>query len=121
MRALGFVAAVLLGAAVLMSLLGGFGHMGYGMGPRFVDGYWGGPWGLGPGFFLIGGLFKILFIVGVFMVIGAFFRRGGPRWSGPAGFRAHGPTESPLDILKRRLANGEISREDYDTLKTELS
>lgn len=28
--------------------------------------------------------------------------------------------ETPLDILKRRLANGELSREEYIQLKAEL-
>jgi putative membrane protein len=121
MRAFGIVAIVLLGLVVLMPLLGGFGHMGYGMGPRFAGGYGDGPWGWGPGFLVVGGLLKILFIVGLVLFIGAFLRHGGPRWHGPAGMGWHGPVESPLDILKRRLAKGEISREDYESLKTELS
>lgn len=29
--------------------------------------------------------------------------------------------EKPLDILKRRLAKGEITKEEYDKLKKELS
>jgi len=32
-----------------------------------------------------------------------------------------GQVEAPLDILKRRLAKGEISREEYEALKKELS
>jgi putative membrane protein len=120
MRALGIVAVVLVGLVVL-SLFGGFGHAGYGMGPRFAGGYWDGPWGWGPGFLLLGGLFKILFIVGLFLIIGSLFRHRGPRWYGPSWMGAHGSSESPLEILKRRLAKGEISREDYESLKTELS
>jgi putative membrane protein len=30
------------------------------------------------------------------------------------------PPESPKDILKRRLANGEISKEEYKQLKNEI-
>lgn len=37
----------------------------------------------------------------------------------------HPPTvkikESPLDILKRRYANGEINREQYQQMKSDLS
>jgi putative membrane protein len=113
LRILGIVAVVLVGLTILSAPFGGFGHAGYGMGPRFV-GYGDGPWGWGPGFLLLGGLFKILFIVGLVLVIGALLRQGGPRWHGT-------PAESPLDILKRRLAKGEISREEYETLKTEMS
>lgn len=29
-----------------------------------------------------------------------------------------GPTESPQQVLKRRLASGEISVDEYDTLRT---
>lgn len=29
-----------------------------------------------------------------------------------------GPTESPQQVLKRRLASGEISLDEYDTLRT---
>jgi uncharacterized membrane protein len=125
MRVLGVIAVVVVGLALLATLFGGSGHMGYGMGPRFAGGYWDSPWGWGPGFFLLGGLFKILFIVGLFMLIGSLVWRGGPRWHGPAGTGWHGASagasESALDILKRRLAMGEISREEYESLKTELS
>jgi putative membrane protein len=120
LRVLGVVAVVLVGLAILSAPFGGFGHAGYGMGSRYM-GYGDGPWGWGPGFLLLGGLFKVLFIVGLVLVIGALLRQGGARWYGTPGHGTPAPAESPLDILKRRLAKGEISREEYETLKTEIS
>ena len=61
-----------------------------------------------------GGLFWVLVIVGVVLVINSLVRRGGVALS-------TGPTETPLDILKRRLAKGEITMEQYEALKKELS
>jgi len=35
--------------------------------------------------------------------------------------RYRAPGESPLDILNRRYARGEISREEYERMKQEIS
>lgn len=41
-----------------------------------------------------------------------------------AGFRGRGyenmPRETPLEILKKRYARGEITKEDYDRMKKDL-
>jgi putative membrane protein len=117
---LGIVAIVLVGAFVVLPLLIGPGMMGgWGMGPRMMGGpWWGGSWGWGAGFFLLAGLFKLLLLVGIVMLALSFFKHNGRPWHGPAGW--YGTSESPLDILKRRLAKGEITREEYETLKAEL-
>jgi putative membrane protein len=57
--------------------------------------------------------FWLLLIAGVILVvIWLATRYGGP---------AAGGRETPLDILKRRYANGEISREEYERMRRELS
>jgi putative membrane protein len=58
-------------------------------------------------------LFWLLIIVGVVLVVTSLLRRGEPPT--PAG------GESAQDILKRRLAKGEITLEEYERLKKELA
>lgn len=108
-RDIAIVAAIVIGALILLPVLGGGMMMsGWGM-PHMV----GGPWaGRGWGMPLFGGLFGLLLIAGIVLVIVALARRPGP---------AGGAEETPLEILKRRLARGEISREEYETLKKEVS
>jgi putative membrane protein len=81
------------------------------MRPGFVGGF---AW---P-FFLLRGLGGLLFwaliIVGIILVVGAL-ARGTPR---PNAGVVTG--ESPLDILKRRYAKGEISKEQYDEMRQTL-
>ncbi len=124
-RDLGIVALVVVGVLILLPLLGGMsmmmgpgmmgsgmmgsGMMAPGMGPG-GGGRWGGGWGM-PFF---GGIFWLSIIVGIVLVVSSYARRNGA--SAPAG-----TVEPPLDILKRRLAKGEIAREEYDALKKELS
>ncbi len=114
-RDIGIVALVVVGILILLPLLGGMGMMGgYGMGPGMMNGPWsGGRWGWGGGMHLFGGLFWVLILVGIVLLITSATRRQGAPSPGSA--------EAPLDILKRRLAKGEITREQYDELKKELS
>lgn len=120
-RDIGIIVLVVIGVLVLLPLLGGLGMMGGGgmmgpgtMGPGMM-GPWGGRWGAwGSGMHPLGVLFWVLILVGIVLVISSVVRRdslGTPI----------GRSEAPLDILKRRLASGEISREEYEALKKELS
>jgi putative membrane protein len=96
-RDLGIVLLVVLGAfvllpALMMSMWGGWGMMG--------------RWGSGAGFGF-GLLVLLLFIVGIVLIVLAFIRKE------PRG-------EEPLELLKRRLAKGEITKEQFDDLKRAL-
>lgn len=55
-----------------------------------------------------GGLFMLLLVVLVFVLVARVMRRDS------------GATETPLDILKRRYAKGEISREDFERMKQDI-
>lgn len=111
-RDVGIVVLVVLGVLILLPLLGGGGMMGSLMGYGMMGGPWGGRWGMGWGLPVLGGLFWLLIIVGVVLVATSLLRRG--EATAPAG------GESALDILKRRLAKGEITLEEYERLKKAL-
>lgn len=57
-------------------------------------------------------LFWILIIAGVVLVVRWLADRGSPA-SAP-------PTESALEILKKRYARGEIDRETYERMKRDI-
>lgn len=77
-------------------------------------------WAYGPGWhrgmFFGGGMFMWIFnivILGVVIYLAVrLFRNGTLSAAG---------NETPLDILKKRLAKGEITKEEYDALKKEIS
>ncbi len=96
------VLLVLLGVIVLLPGLGmvlwGFGMMGPGMMGRGMMGYGGGGFGL---------LILLLLIAGIVLIVRGLTRKE--------------PTsEDPLEVLKRRLARGDISKEQYEELKHAL-
>lgn len=111
-RDIAIIVLVVVGVLVLLPLLGGLGMMGgWGMGHGMMGGPWsGGRWGMG--FPFIGGIFWLLIIGGIALVVASLVRQG-PTAPGASG-------EAPMDILKRRLAKGEITLEEYETLKKEL-
>jgi putative membrane protein len=54
----------------------------------------------------------ILFVLLVFLLMSSF--RNGGRDTTPT------PRETPLDVLKRRYAAGEITREEYEQMRKDL-
>lgn len=101
---------LLIVALALSSTMGGM--MGPGiMGPG-MTGRWGG-WMWGAGMWL-GGVAMLIFwgalIVGAVLVVRLL---GGLPW--------RDDRTSPLDILKRRYASGEITREQYEQMRKDLA
>lgn len=76
---------------------------------------WGGYGGFGMGFF--GWIFMLLFwgliIVGLVLLVRWLWDQGRPGTSAGAG-------DAPLEILKRRYARGEVSKEEFDRMKKDL-
>jgi putative membrane protein len=80
---------------------GGYSGMGYGM--------------MGGGWSIFGWLFMILFWAAIILAIIWLYKQ------------IRGPTveptatgESPVDILKKRYASGEITKEQFEKMKKEL-
>jgi putative membrane protein len=81
---------------------------------------WGWGWGLGHGaygfpYWLIGGGVRLVFLAAV--VVGAVYV---VRYFTRQGWRGHSE-ESALDILQKRYARGEITKEQYEEMKRNLS
>lgn len=108
------IVVVLLFAGALLFLA----TRGYGMGYGFMRP--GMMFGMGLPFMMGGGglgmlLFWLLVVVGVIWLIAAFTPR-----TASAVQTGSAPAESPLDILKRRYANGEINKEQFEEMKNTL-
>jgi uncharacterized membrane protein len=104
----GIILAVLAFSALGFLLLWGFRSSGFGMmGPGMMGGY-------GSMFLL-----PIFIIVILGLVIWAAVTATQKSSGKPdiTGYKA----ETPLDILKRRYAQGEIDKEEYETKKRDLS
>ncbi len=73
-------------------------------------GNWGGyGWGMGFGWvFMV--LFWALVILGIVYIVQTISRRAGQSR----------PEEAPLDILKKRYAKGEITKEEFERMKDDL-
>lgn len=77
---------------------------------------------LGGGMFL-GWIFLLLFLVLIGGVIGGgIWRLNRSGGAGPAHVqqRPAAPNEDPLEILRRRYARGEITREEYASMREDL-
>ncbi|MDH3600263.1 MAG: SHOCT domain-containing protein [Candidatus Tectomicrobia bacterium] len=76
----------------------GPGHYGWG------DMWWGGMW-----------IFPLIMLTIMLIVVYLMFGRGGwrPPWHGDR-------SETALDILKKRYAAGEISKDEFEQVKKDL-
>jgi len=108
--AIGVLLVVALGFSALMGGIMGPGIAGQGpAGPAMMGGH-GWMWRLGMGF---GGLMMLTFwgalIVGIVLLVRSMGIGVGPL--------SH---SAPLDVLKRRYAAGEITREQYEQMRKDL-
>lgn len=73
-------------------------------------GMMGGYGGMGFGY---GWLFQLIIFILFFLVVWWLLRNNG-------ALSQKSQKESPMDILKRRLASGEISKKEFNDLKKEI-
>ena len=80
---------------------------------------------MGPEYFWMSGMwiFPIIGIIVMLIVIYLIFGRGNfsPSWCGSDQY--HGTSkdsESALDILKKRYAKGEITKEEFEQMKRDI-
>jgi len=83
------------------------GRFGGGFGPGWCG--WSGGGFFGGGIFMI--IINVLLVLLVIFLAVKFFR---------GGSITGGNNETPLDILKKRLAKGEITKEEFEELKKVL-
>jgi len=97
---------LLIVALALSSTMGGM------MGPGMMMGRGGGwMWGVGM---WVGGLVMLVFWGALILVAVLVVRHLA------GGFAEHDSRMSPLDILKRRYASGEITRDQYEQMRKDL-
>ena len=69
-------------------------------------------------------IFPMIMMIIMLVVVFGIFKRGsfGPPWSHGGG-RHHSESpglETPLEILKKRYAKGEITKEQFDQMKNDI-
>ena len=98
-----YMAAAFISALLMTGCDGYYGPMG---------GRWGHMMNYGYGF---GGMFLwILFVIIIGVVAYFVIQNTRSKTTGTS------PQETPLDILKKRYAKGEINKEDFDRMKRDL-
>ncbi len=77
--------------------------------------HWGCGWGYGPHAWFGGGMSMIFFWILAIIVV-VYLLRHQSRMSGHGRYGE----EMPIDILKKRYARGEITKEQYDRMREDL-
>ena len=79
--------------------------------------FWWGGWWMFP---MMMPLFMLIFAV--FIIYGVFGRGSvrPPWWRNDSSSNSQG-AETPIEILKKRYAKGEISREEFEQMKRDLA
>lgn len=80
--------------------------------PNMMGGFFGG--GLGWIGMIFGFIFFVAIIIGVILLIVWLIRRTGYNTT-------EKPSSRPIEILKERYAKGELTKEQYENMKKELS
>lgn len=69
------------------------------------------------------GMFPMV-VMGIAVVLIILFlgrgRREPPCWRGVDGDQEGGQAETPLDVLKKRYARGEITKEEFEQIKKDI-
>ncbi len=80
---------------------------------------------MGPEYFWMGGMwiFPIIMIIVMLLVVYLIFGRGNvrPPWYGPDQYHDNlKSSDSALEILKKRYAKGEITKEEFEQVKKDI-
>lgn len=127
-RVIGVTIIIILLAVLVLGSVGMMGFGGFGMGPGMMGrygGYGNMMGGFGFGGMLFGGLLMVLFwalvVGGAIWLVVTLARGGQNATSAPTTAVTPLGGQSVIDIVKTRYAKGEITKEQFEEIKRDLS
>ena len=75
-------------------------------------------WGMG-GMWMFPMIMFVILIIFLFVLIGRWSDKP-PRWGSGRHHREGGESETALEILKKRYAKGEITKEEFEQMKKDV-